>query len=160
MNSTKIRPAVLDPFRADVFAGLSRPQKRLPAKYFYDAAGSQLFDRITELEEYYPTRTELGIMRKHAAAMAGCCGPRCLLVELGAGSLVKARLLLDELDRPAGFVPVDVSGEHLDAAARQLARDYPKLPIAPVTADFTGDFPLPAIPAARRVVYLDRKSVV
>ncbi len=153
MNTTKLRPVVADPFRADVIAGLSRPQKRLSAKYFYDAAGSQLFDRITELDEYYPTRTELGIMRKHAAAMAGCCGPRCLLIELGAGSLVKARLLLDRLDRPAGFVPVDVSGEHLDVAARQLARDYPKLPIAPVTADFTGDFPLPTIPAARRVVY-------
>ena len=156
MKTAKLRQppqASADPFRADVIAGLSRPQKRLPAKYFYDAAGSQLFDRITELDEYYPTRTELGIMRKHAAAMAGCCGPRCLLIELGAGSLVKARLLLDELDRPAGFVPVDVSGEHLDAAARQLARDYPKLPIAPVTADFTGDFPLPALPAARRVVY-------
>ncbi len=156
MNTTKLRQAPLtagDPFHADVVAGLSRPQKRLSAKYFYDAAGSQLFDRITELEEYYPTRTELGIMRKHAAAMAGCCGPRVMLIELGAGSLVKARLLLDRLDRPAGFVPVDVSGEHLEEAARQLARDYPKLPIAPVTADFTADFPLPTIPAARRVVY-------
>ena len=153
MNTTKLRPAVADPFRTDVLAGLSRPQKRLSAKYFYDAAGSRLFDRITELDEYYPTRTELGIMRKHATAMAGCCGPRCLLIELGAGSLVKARLLLDRLDRPAGFVPVDVSGEHLDAAAAQLAGDYPKLPIASVTADFTGDFPLPALPAARRVVY-------
>ena len=142
-----------DLFRSDAIAGLSRPQKRLAAKYFYDAAGSELFDRITELDEYYPTRTELGIMRKYAGAMAGCCGPRCLLVELGAGSLVKARLLLDELDRPAGFVPVDVSGDHLDGAARQLALDYPNLPIAPVTADFTTDFPLPPIPAARRVVY-------
>ena len=153
MKTTELRQAVTDPFHADVVAGLSRPQKRLSAKYFYDAAGSQLFDRITELDEYYPTRTELGIMRKHAAVMAGCCGRRCLLIELGAGSLVKARLLLDRLDRPAGFVPVDVSGEHLDEAARQLARDYPKLPIASVTADFTSDFPLPTIPAARRVVY-------
>jgi len=155
MKTTTLRAArpATDPFRADVLAGLSRPQKRLSAKYFYDAAGSQLFDRITELDEYYPTRTELGIMHKHAAAMAGCCGPRCLLIELGAGSLVKARLLLDRLDRPAGFVPVDVSGDHLADAARQLALDYPELPIAPVVADFTGDFPLPALPSARRVVY-------
>ena len=155
MKTTTLRAArpATDPFRADVLAGLSRPQKRLSAKYFYDAAGSQLFDRITELDEYYPTRTELGIMHKHAVAMAGCCGPRCLLIELGAGSLVKVRLLLDRLDRPAGFVPVDVSGDHLADAARQLALDYPELPIAPVVADFTGDFPLPALPSARRVVY-------
>jgi len=162
MTTTRTRPAgplrqapqsQVEQFRADVVAGLSRPQKRLAAKYFYDAEGSRLFDRITELDEYYPTRTELGIMRKHAGAMALCCGPRCLLIELGAGSLVKARLLLDRLDRPAGFVPVDVSGQHLADAARQLALDYPALAVAPVTADFTADFPLPTLPAARRVVY-------
>ena len=142
-----------DCFRADVLDGLSRPQKRLPAKYFYDAEGSRLFDRITELDEYYPTRTELGIMRQHAGEMAERCGPRCLLVELGAGSLTKARLLLDRLDRPAGFVPVDVSGDHLHAAARELRGDYPDLEVRPVCADFTSDFPVPARAAARKVVY-------
>ena len=81
-----------DPFLTDVLNGLARPQKRLPSKYFYDAAGSALFDRITELDEYYPTRTELMIMRSHAADMAARCDSRCLLVELGAGSLVKVRL--------------------------------------------------------------------
>src|SRR3982750_4549645 len=128
-----------DQFRADVLAGLSRPQKRLPAKYFYDPAGSRLFDRITELDEYYLTRTELGIMRRHAGRMADRCGPRCLLVELGAGSLVKVRLLLDRLDRPAGYVPVDVSGDPLAAAAADLARDFPALAVLPVVADFTRD---------------------
>src|SRR5688500_16211058 len=108
-------------FLTDVLAGLSAPQKWLSPKYFYDRVGSRLFDRITELPEYYPTRTELGIMRRAAGEMAARCGPRCLLAELGAGSLVKVRLLLDRLDRPAAYVPVDVSGEHLRAAADELA---------------------------------------
>ena len=140
-------------FRADVLDGLTRPRKRLPAKYFYDAAGSRLFDRITELDEYYPTRTELAILHRHAPEMAERCGPRCLLVELGAGSLTKVRLLLDRLDRPAGFIPVDVSGEHLEAAASELREDYPDLEVRPVCADFAADFHVPARSAARRVVY-------
>ena len=109
-----------------------RPQKRLPCKYFYDAAGSRLFDAISELPEYYPTRTELAILRAarrrdgRAAAARGC-----LLVELGSGSRRKTRLLLDRLDRPAGYVPVDISGEHLRAAAAALAGDYPGLAVLP-----------------------------
>lgn len=159
MTSTCAARRTNDQFRADVLAGLSRPQKRLPSKYFYDAAGSQLFDRITELPEYYPTRTELGVMRAHAAAMAARCGPRCLLVELGAGSLVKVRLLLDELAAPAGYVPVDVSGEHLRSAARELAADYPGLGVHPVVADFTKPFELPPVPAARRVAYFPGSTI-
>ena len=148
-----------NPFLADVLAGLAKPQKQLPAKYLYDTAGSVLFDQITELPEYYPTRTELEIMRRHAPAMATCCGPRCLLIELGAGSLVKARLLLDHLENPAGFVPVDVSGEHLADAAEELSRDYPTLTVTPVTADFTASFPLPATPAAHRVIYFPGSTI-
>jgi dimethylhistidine N-methyltransferase len=148
-----------DCFRADVLAGLSRPQKQLPAKYFYDAAGSRLFDRITELPEYYPTRTELGILRKDAGEIAGRCGPHCLLVELGAGSLTKVRLLLDGLERPAGYVPVDVSGDHLRSAAAVLADDYPDLDVRPVVADFTGPFALPEVPAGRRVVFFPGSTI-
>ncbi|QJW95529.1 L-histidine N(alpha)-methyltransferase [Frigoriglobus tundricola] len=148
-----------DQFLADILTGLSRPQKRLPSKYFYDAAGSRLFDRITELPEYYPTRTELAIVTAHAAAMADRCGPRCLLIELGAGSLVKVRLLLDRLDRPAGYVPVDVSGEHLRSAAAELGADYPGLGVAPVVADFTRPFELPPVPAARRVAYFPGSTI-
>jgi dimethylhistidine N-methyltransferase len=146
-------------FRADVLAGLSRPKKRLPAKYFYDAAGSRLFDRITELPEYYPTRTELGILRERGAEMAARCGPRCLLVELGAGSATKVRLLLDHLDRPAGYVPVDVSGAHLNAAADELAGDYPGLDVVPVVADFTDEFTIPRAPGSRRVVYFPGSTI-
>ncbi|MFO0851787.1 MAG: L-histidine N(alpha)-methyltransferase [Gemmataceae bacterium] len=153
MTTTRCVPSATARFRADVLAGLSRPQKRLPAKYFYDAAGSRLFDRICELPEYYPTRTELGILGRHADAMAGWCGSGCLLVELGAGSLRKVRHLLDRLESPAGYVPVDVSGDHLAAAARALADGYPGLPVRPVVADFTAPFDLPLPPARRRVVY-------
>lgn len=157
-TTTRHTPAV-SRFRADVIEGLSQPQKRLPPKYFYDATGSQLFDRICELPEYYPTRTELAIMRRHAGAMADRCGPDCLLVELGAGSLTKVRLLLDRLERPAGYVPVDVSGEHLRDAADALADDYPSLTVRPVVADFTTPFELPDLPAARRVVYFPGSTV-
>ncbi|WP_165246563.1 L-histidine N(alpha)-methyltransferase [Paludisphaera soli] len=152
MIDVKLAPAHRR-FRADVLAGLALPRKRLPSKYFYDAAGSRLFERITELPEYYPTRTELGIMRRHADAMAARCGPDCLLIELGAGALTKVRLLLDRLDAPAGFAPVDVSGEHLREAAAVLAEDYPALAIEPVVADFTGPFQVPEAPDARKVVY-------
>jgi L-histidine N-alpha-methyltransferase len=159
MTSTCTAPRTNEQFLADVLAGLSRSQKRLPSKYFYDAAGSRLFDRITELAEYYPTRTELAIMRTHAGAMAARCGPRCLLIELGAGSLFKVRLLIDRLDRPAGYVPVDMSGDHLRGAAKELAGDYPGLGVYPVVADFTRSFEAPLVPAARRVVYFPGSTI-
>ncbi len=159
MNSTLAAPVETDRFRSDVINGLSLPQKRLSAKYFYDAEGSRLFDQITELEEYYPTRTEFGIMRKYAPDMAERCGSRCLLIELGAGSLTKARLLLDRLDRPAGFVPVDVSGEHLHSAARELCDDYPGLDVRPVCADFTTEFQVPVRSTARKVVYFPGSTI-
>ncbi|AMV35841.1 L-histidine N(alpha)-methyltransferase [Planctomyces sp. SH-PL62] len=154
MIDTRLATAADRRFRADVLAGLALPRKRLPSKYFYDAVGSRLFERITELPEYYPTRTELSIMHRHADAMAARCGPRCLLIELGAGALTKVRLLLDRLDAPAGFVPVDVSGEHLREAAATLADDYPALDVEPVVADFTAPFAVPeAATAERKVVY-------
>jgi L-histidine N-alpha-methyltransferase len=159
MTNTALAAGPAARFRADVLAGLSRRRKRLPAKYFYDAAGSRLFDAITELPEYYPTRTELGILRVHGGEMAARCGPRCLLVELGAGSLTKVRLLLDRLDRPAGYVPVDVSADHLRSAAAALADDYPALDVVPVAADFTRAFGLPDLPAARRVVFFPGSTI-
>jgi dimethylhistidine N-methyltransferase len=159
MMNTRLAISPISRFRADVLAGLSRPRKRLPAKYFYDVAGSQLFDAITELPEYYPTRTELGILRARAGEMAARCGPRCQLVELGAGSLTKVRLLLDRLDRPSAYVPVDVSGSHLRSAAAALADDYPTLDVTPVVADFTRPFELPNVTAARRVVFFPGSTI-
>jgi L-histidine Nalpha-methyltransferase len=142
-------------FRADVLRGLRGAKKELPCKYFYDEVGSALFDQITELEEYYPTRTELGIMQRHVAEMAGLLGPRCFLIEYGSGSSVKTRLLLNHMRDPAGYVPIDVSGEHLLRAADAVAEEYPEIEVLPLCADFTRPLCLPTCRkrAARRVVY-------
>src|SRR5437868_1247890 len=124
-----------DAMLREALAGLARPHKQLPCKYFYDERGSRLFDEICDLEEYYLTRCELAILRRHAGEMAGRIGPRCALIEYGSGSSVKTRLLLDRLDGAAAYVPVDISGEHLLRSARRLARAYPGLEVAPVCAD-------------------------
>jgi len=141
-----------DTFLADVLEGLSRPRKSLPCKYFYDRRGSALFDAICELEEYYPTRTETAILRRHAADMAALAGPGAAVVELGSGSSVKVRLLLDALETPAAYVPVDISREHLLAAAARLAGDYPELTVVPVAADYVQGFPLPPVAAPERTL--------
>jgi dimethylhistidine N-methyltransferase len=151
----------LGQFRADVLRGLRSSTKELPCKYFYDEAGSKLFEQITELEEYYPTRTERAIMERHAPEMAGLLGSRCLLIEYGSGSSTKTRLLLDHLQRPAGYVPIDVSAKHLLHSARALAADYPHLEVIPLCADFTRPLTLPAPrnPVARRVVYFPGSTI-
>ena len=142
-------------FRADVVRGLRAQKKELPCKYFYDEVGSSLFEQITELEEYYPTRTELGIMERHAAEMAELLGRRCLLIEYGSGSSLKTRYLLDRLREPAAYVPIDVSGEHLRRSAQALGEEYPDIEVLPLCGDFTRPLSLPACrrAAARRVVY-------
>jgi L-histidine N-alpha-methyltransferase len=142
-------------FRADVLRGLFTAEKRLPCKYFYDKVGSALFEQITELDEYYPTRTELAIMERHAAEMARLLGPRCLLIEYGSGSSVKTRRLLDQLRDPAGYVPIDVSGEHLSRSATALGEEYPDIEVLPLCADFTRPLGLPTCRKAdaRRVIY-------
>lgn len=137
-----------EPFLVDVLRGLQRQPKRLSCKYLYDQRGSQLFDAICELDEYYLTRTELSILRRHVGAMARRIGPDCLLVEPGSGSGTKTRLLLDHLQRPAGYVPIDISRDHLLRSAEQLRRERPDLVVLPVCADFNGDFSLPQ-PARR-----------
>ena len=134
----------IEEFAADVAAGLSRAAKTLPSKYFYDQRGSQLFDQICELPEYYPTRTELGIMQQYADEMGRQIGSGAMVIEFGSGSSIKTRILLDHLVDPAAYVPVDVSYEHLHATARQLTKAYPDLDILPVCADFTRPFVLPA----------------
>jgi dimethylhistidine N-methyltransferase len=159
-------PAIASPaeersFADDVIIGLSSAPKRLPCKYFYDARGSALFDRITELDEYYPTRTEVELMRAHAKAMAATIGAGALIVELGSGSSVKTRLLLDELERPAGYAPVDISAAHLERAAASIAADYPELEVLPIAADFTRGFRIAQTrrPAARCVVYFPGSTI-
>lgn len=131
-------------FLASVLDGLGRTKKRLECKYLYDAEGSRLFDRICDLEEYYPTRVETAILRDCAARLADVVPSSAALVELGSGSSIKTRILLDALPSLAAYVPVDISAEHLQAAAAQLGRDYPDLAIHPVVGDFTGAIPLSA----------------
>src|SRR5438093_559975 len=121
----------LSGFREDVIAGLSLPRKSLPPKYFYDAAGSRLFERICRLREYYLTRAELALTRAHIAAIARFAGGRGTLIEYGSGASVKSRLLLRAL-RPATYIAVDISHDALQAAARRLAREFPRLDIVPV----------------------------
>ncbi len=133
----------LKSFRDDVFEGLSRQQKELPCKYFYDDRGSELFNTICGLDEYYPTRTETALLQAHGREMADLIGPGVCLIEFGCGSLLKTRLLLDALRSPAAFVPIDISADHLLQSAAALAADYPNLEVLPVVADFTRPVKLP-----------------
>src|SRR4030081_1581870 len=129
-------------FAGGVIDDLSQHPKRLSPKYFYDVAGSELFEQITLLPEYYPTRTELGILRDRGAEIAKIVPQGAALVEFGAGATTKVRLLLDQC-RFDAYVPVDISGDFLHAQAHALATDFPTLDIYPVTADFTAPFKLP-----------------
>jgi L-histidine Nalpha-methyltransferase len=130
-------------FAADVIAGLSAKPKRLPPKYFYDAAGSVLFERITRLPEYYPTRCELALLERHAPAMASLFPPACALIEFGGGSSRKARILLGAAATVEAYVPIDISGDFLQQDASQLRRDLPRLSVQPIVGDFTR---LPELP--------------
>jgi len=147
--------------RTDVLNGLRSHPKMLPSKYFYDEAGSQLFEQITTLEEYYPTRTELAVMEQHALEMADLLGPRCLLIEYGSGSSTKTRLLLDQLREPAGYVPIDISDVFLRSSAEALSEQYPDLAILPICADFTQPqaLALPMTEASRRIVYFPGSTI-
>jgi dimethylhistidine N-methyltransferase len=137
-----------DQFTADVLAGLSATPKRLPPKYFYDAEGSALFERITELPEYYPTRCEMKILCDHAAAIAALVPEGAALIEFGSGSSKKARILLGAAaPKLAAYVPVDICREMIEQEAAELRPDFPRLKVLPVTADITQMFPLP--PAAK-----------
>lgn len=135
--------------RAEVLTGLSQPHKRLPPKLFYDREGSRLFDAITALPEYYPTRSEIAILRAEGERIARRMGKGLALVELGSGSSLKIRLLLEALE-PVLYVPVDISREHLLASAQGLAERFAHLPIRAVCADYSVPFELPLGPEFRR----------
>jgi dimethylhistidine N-methyltransferase len=140
-----------------VIAGLSRPQKALPPKYFYDDAGSRLFERICRLPEYYLTRAELALTRLHIASIARFAGKRCELIEYGSGESLKTRLLIRAL-RPAAYLPVDISEAALRGAKQRLSREFPWLEIVPVNGDFLRPIRLPQ-PRAPRVVYFPGSTI-
>jgi dimethylhistidine N-methyltransferase len=142
---------------ADVLGGLSQPRKSLPPKLFYDERGSELFEQICELPEYYVTRTERAILKSNVDAIAAAAGKVHTVVELGAGSASKTALLLEALARRDGvitYVPIDVSSSALRVAARQLRARIPRLRLAPVVADYTCQMPMRKDPAPRLILYI------
>jgi len=155
-----LHPPVSD-FRTDVLMGLSKPQKAISPKYFYDAAGSEIFDRITRAPEYYPTRTELALLDRIGPDLRALAGPGAVVLEPGAGSSVKIRKLLDALDRPAGFVGMDISGDHLKAASTEIAQDYPALTVGALCHDFTQPLDLADLdlPTGRRIVFFPGSTI-
>jgi len=148
-------------FLGEACAGLALPQKELSPKFLYDERGSRLFERITTLEEYYPTRVEMGILADNGAAIADRIGSEVRLVELGSGASVKTRALLDHLDRAVAYVPVDISREHLLKSAEELQAQYPTVEVLPVCADYTEPFPLPRPwrPAAHTAAFFPGSTI-
>jgi dimethylhistidine N-methyltransferase len=147
-------------FGRALLAGLKSSPKHMPCKFFYDEAGSILFDRICELPEYYPTRTELALLEARAGDFAALIGPDAELVEFGAGAGRKVRLLLDALERPCGYLPIDISGDYLQGVADKLDADYPDLQVRPIVADYTKPFALPAKSSgARRIGFFPGSTI-
>ncbi len=165
MNSNLSRLKKFEPeaesILEEIIDGLSKPQKELPSKLFYDKKGSFLFDEICELDEYYLTRTETSIMTDNIEDICSVLGDDCLLIELGSGSSKKIRLLLSGLTNPAGYVPIDISEEHLINSVKALAMDYPDLRILPVYADYTQPFSLPNydFTPTKKVVYYPGSTI-
>ncbi len=152
------KPALAD-MRDEVLAGLRARPRRISPKYFYDARGSRLFQAITELPEYYPTRTEIRLLRRHGVAIRECVGDSCLLVEFGSGTNAKIRLLLETV-RPAAYMPLDISLDQLSRAAAELAEDYPWLEVHAACLDYSHAVTLPEIAAAgRRVAFFPGSSI-
>ncbi len=144
----------------EVLEGLRSRQKFLPSKYFYDKEGSRLFDEITRLDEYYPTRTERSILESNLEDISDHLGEKIMLIEPGSGSSEKTRILLDELSSICCYMPIDISGEYLQKVAVQLRRDYPEITIEPVVADYTHAIELPKIHnSARKIVFFPGSTI-
>jgi dimethylhistidine N-methyltransferase len=147
--------------RDDVLCGLTGRPKSLPSQYLYDARGAALFERICDTEEYYVTRTEAAILRENMPAIAERIGPDALVIEPGSGSGVKTRLLLENLDRPAEYVPIDIARPQLEAFAAEMRGDFPDIDVSPVCADFTSEYEIPKCDRAsgKRVVFFPGSTI-
>jgi dimethylhistidine N-methyltransferase len=147
--------------RDEVLAGLAKSPRQLPCKFFYDEHGAHLFRQICELPEYYVTRTEIEILRLHGAEMAAAVGPQIELIGLGTGAGTKTKILLEELDRPAVYVPIDISKEQLENSSERFRRMFPNLQVLPVAADYLEPFelPLPRHLSSRSVVYFPGSTI-
>lgn len=146
--------------RDEVLHGLTEPQKSLPSKYFYDERGSKLFEKITELEEYYPTRTERFILQHNVEEMGCYMGEEVILIEPGSGSSDKTRILLKELNNIAGYIPIDISGDYLFSVASELQKAFPGITIEPLQADYTHSIDLPdSLPEGRKVFFFPGSTI-
>lgn len=152
------KATALEKFKADVIEGLSKKEKTLPCKYFYDERGSDLFEKITTLEEYYPTRTELAIMEANIDAMAKALGDDVTLIEFGSGSSMKTELLLSHA-RIKSYIPIDIAEDALLASADRLRSLHPSLTVQPVVADYTEYVTLPAHEGTRNVIYFPGSTI-
>jgi len=154
-------PSARSIFFRDVIAGLSGSPRTLPCKFFYDETGAQLFQKICDLPEYYITRTELGILRLHAAEMADALGENIELIGLGTGAGTKTKILLEELRHPSVYLPIDISSEQLQKSTAKFQKVFPNLQIRPITADYLEPFelPLPRRPSSRSVVYFPGSTI-
>ena len=148
-----------DEFRDALLSGLRSIPKSIPCKYFYDAEGSRLFEQICDLPEYYPTRTELSLLRAHSAEIAALAGPNVEIMEFGAGAGEKIRIILDALESPRAYIPMDISDSSLGPAAERLASAYPGVAIHPVTGDFASELRWPFSSAARRIGFFPGSTI-
>jgi dimethylhistidine N-methyltransferase len=150
----------LEAFRADVAIGLSRDQKTLPSRWLYDDRGCRIFEQITQLGEYYPTRTETAILRDNAREIADFCGEKAVLLEYGAGAGIKTEILIGALHSPRLYVPIDIAGDFLDETVARMSLRFPNLETLPVVADFTRDFEIPrGVPGARRSAFFPGSTI-
>lgn len=151
-------------FLQDVVDGLNQDPKAMSPKYFYDEEGSRLFDKICDTREYYPTRTEIGLLDQISSEVAELTGKESTVVEFGSGSSVKIRQLLDALDQPAHYIALDISKDHLKKSAQKIARDYPDVAVGAICADFTDAMPTPSTeqlgrPVGRRLGFLPGSTI-
>lgn len=146
---------------SEIIAGLSRPRKVISPKYFYDERGSKLFEQICDLPEYYLTRTEISIMKSNMGEISARVGRRVRVIEYGIGSGLKTRILLEGLDDPVAFIPIDISAEHLADSCRELSQRFPRIEILPVAADFTRPVPIPETKreSTRNLVYFPGSTI-
>ena len=161
MAKNAAQQIVADEELDELIEGLRKPEKTISPKYFYDERGSQLFEEITRLPEYYPTETELGIMQDNIGEIASLVGKQASLIEFGSGSSLKTRVLLEHLDELAAYVPVDISEDHLLESAKQIREEFPGLDVLPVVADFTQPFQLPdpKVMPVRNIVYFPGSTI-
>lgn len=156
MTKQEVRASMLE----EVLHGLGERPKTIPSKYFYDERGSQLFEEITELEEYYPTRTERKILRENVSEIGRYLGEEVVLIEPGSGSSDKTRILLDKLDNITSYIPIDISGDYIFNVADRLHREYPEVEIIPLQADYTHTIELPEIESGgRKVVFYPGSTI-